>query len=188
MLKENGINAPIEGVPEQDKSLSVERRFGQDILTLMREGDEAEANATEAKATAAVKYKAAGLKLIEAKAQVKSFAAFLEEIGLSRARAYELIAVAQGKAAVEEVRKNTNERKKRHRTKVAARKSEIAVEVEPKVSVPERTTKPSSSEHMLAEFKVAVQTYVSKLNPDDLQKAIKYFTEYVAGCITPTRH
>ena len=95
--------------------------LGQEILGLIRAGDEAEAADEASTKTADEKYKAAGSKLIEAQKQEKNFEAFLAALkkqgGLSRSRAYELMSIARGETTLEEVRAKNRERKARQRRK-----------------------------------------------------------------------
>jgi hypothetical protein len=148
-------------------------RLGKNILARIAAGDKAKTKADE-------RYLSAGLQLIEAKSRVTNFEAFLAEHcnGLSHSRAYELIGIAGGRTTTEEVRAKTNERKKRHRTKTAAKSMTTAVKAS--VSVPERTpkkTQASVSQNALTEFKFAVDQWMSKMDAATKQKALDYATE-----------
>src|SRR5881394_2415454 len=67
--------------------------LGRDIVARIAAGDKSRAKAEEM-------YKSAGLELIDARARVPDFKAFLRDHceGLSRSRAYELIKIAGGKS------------------------------------------------------------------------------------------
>src|SRR5215472_3248827 len=74
--------------------------LGKEILARIEAGEKAKSKSDE-------HFKSAGLQLIEAKRRVSDFSAFLREHcnGLSRSRAYELIAIGEGK--IDEVRTKT---------------------------------------------------------------------------------
>jgi hypothetical protein len=86
--------------------------LGRDIVARIEAGDKSTDRADQL-------YKSAGLQLIEARSGVPDFSAFLRDHcnGLSRSRAYELIAIADGKA--EEVRSKNRSRDRRRRKKAA---------------------------------------------------------------------
>jgi hypothetical protein len=85
-------------------------------------------------------YKSAGIHIAEIKDKRPDDweAIVKDECGLGRSRAYELMAIADGRTTLEKVRASTNERKKIHRTK-------------PKESVPERIAEEQSADEMPTE-------------------------------------
>ena len=138
------------------------KELGLDIIARVKKGDKAKDHADHL-------YLSAGLQLIEAKRRTNNFSAFLRDHcgGLSRSRAHELIKIAEGKG--EEVQSKNRERDRRRRAKAA--------------SVREPRTPPvigSVSERALAEFKVAVDTWLAKMDDDAKRAAVEYVTERAA--------
>lgn len=91
--------------------------LGAMIVARIERGDMAVAKAED-------HYKAAGIHLLEAKARLKRpgeilWSAFLFSRckGLCQSRAYELMAIADGRTTLEEIRSKARERKARHDTK-----------------------------------------------------------------------
>ena len=156
-------------------------RLAQDISASIAAGDKAKEKSDQ-------HYKSAGLKLIEAKKQIKNFDAFLAKYGLGSTRAYELIAIAEGRTTVEEVRAKSNERKKRHRDKKAEAAAVPPVAspsvAAPPASVPERTA-PDKSAKALAEFKYAVDRYMPQMDAEAKQQAVAY-AEFHANATQPS--
>jgi hypothetical protein len=145
-------------------------KLGKEILARVEKGEKAQNKSDEM-------FISAGKYLIEAKGRVTNFPKFLADccVGLHKTRAYELIKIAKGKITPKEVRAKTNERKKRHRAKSATvvrsgtdTKSAPAVK-----AIPKHT----ASENALAQFRVAVDTWISKMDAATKQKALAYVTE-----------
>lgn len=163
-------------------------RLAQDISASIAAGDKAKEKSDQ-------HYKSAGLKLIEAKKQIKNFDAFLAKYGLGSTRAYELIAIAEGRTTVEEVRAKSNERKKRHRDKKAEAAAVPPVAspsvAAPPASVPERTAPDKSAKALaksakaLAEFKYAVDRYMPQMDAEAKQQAVAY-AEFHANATQPS--
>jgi hypothetical protein len=138
--------------------------LGKEILARIEAGEKAKSKSDE-------HFKSAGLQLIEAKGRVSDFSAFLREHcnGLSRSRAYELIAIGEGK--IDEVRTKTRQRTQRHRAETAKAKTVT-------VSATQRTPKQTSkSEWALREFKAAADSYMPSMDAKAKQQALAYVTE-----------
>jgi hypothetical protein len=87
--------------------------LAKEIKACIAAGDEAQTREKKAKAEATQRFIAAGKLLIQAQDRAPNFKSFLQEHGISRSRAYELIKIAGGE--VETVRAETAERKRRQR-------------------------------------------------------------------------
>src|SRR5262249_42373504 len=88
------------------------------VLTLVRRIKALIEKADRAADKAEQLYKAAGIHIKEIKEQCEDWETIVrEQCGLGRSRAYELMAIADGKMTLEKVRAETNERKKVHRAK-----------------------------------------------------------------------
>jgi hypothetical protein len=115
-------------------------------------------------------YRSAGLQLIEARSRVNDFSAFLRDHcpDLSRSRAYELIAIAEGKG--DEVRSKARGRDRRRREKAAgvrgSRTRGVSVR-KPEPAEPE-------AQKALAEFKVAVDIWFAKMDEANRRDAVAY--------------
>jgi hypothetical protein len=137
--------------------------LGRHIVARIEAGDKSAERATQM-------YISAGLKLIEAKRLVPNFKNFLRDHcnNLSRSRAYELIKIANGKS--EEVRSNNRTRDHRRREKAAGVR-------EPRTpSSPVKKPQPpkSQAQRALAEFKVAVDVWFSKMDDNAKREAVEY--------------
>ena len=103
-------NAPVtrDGALIPAQVLTLTRR----INALVEKGDRAAEKAEQF-------YKAAGIHIKEIKQrQPEHWETIVrDKCGLGRSRAYELMAIADGKTTLEKVRADTNERKKAHRAK-----------------------------------------------------------------------
>jgi hypothetical protein len=162
----------------------------------------AEQSATTAKAELVSRSKAVGLLLLEAKKLhpvVTDFEAFLKKVrGLGLSRAYECMSIAGGRTTVEEIRKATRDRVKKHRDKKklprtpepipisvtstrvtesaeASAERRKAENANPSSSPEERAVKLSADN--LSEFQVACRTYLPNLIEADLKKARVFFME-----------
>lgn len=95
--------------------------LGREIKASIDKGDKAAGKAEE-------HYLAAGLRMVEAKRRVEaergSFRAFLDQHGIGRSRAYEILAVAEGKKTFVGIRAKAAERQAKH-----AEQNRIAWEV-----------------------------------------------------------
>jgi hypothetical protein len=118
----------------------------------------------------------AGRQLMAAKFQGLNFTDFVRDRcnGLSRSRAYELIAIANGK--VDEVRANSNARKRRHRLaqRVAAAKDCVRSGTDTKSA--KRTLS------VFEEFKEAVDVLFPIMDADTCQRAKSYVKEWYEDC------
>jgi len=147
--------------------------LGQEIMARVEKGDTAKDRAEQL-------YISAGLQLIEARGRVPDFSAFLRNHckDLSRSRAYELIAIAEGKA--EELRSKNRVRDRRRREKAAGVR-------EPRTrSESVSTPRPPKSEAQkaLAEFKVAVDVWFAKMDDDAKREAVHYAIEKGPGAVS----
>src|ERR1700721_2246602 len=102
MLLESTTNTATESASQVFVSVPLET-LGRDIVARVVTGDKVKDKADQM-------YMSAGLQLIVARSRVHDFQAFLRDHcgGLSRSRAYELIAIAEGNA--EEVRSKNRTR------------------------------------------------------------------------------
>jgi len=164
----------------------------------VKEANEAQAAATTAQAAATTalaelvsRSKAVGLLLLKAKElhpKVKDFDAFLKRVdGLQRSRAYDLMRLAGGRTTDEELKKNARERKQKSR---AISKQKSLPGPAPKDSVTVTETAEASAERMkaqpaaaetaiatetaLANFRVACDIYLPKMNAAHRDEAIEY--------------
>src|SRR5262249_48555803 len=81
------------------------------VKALIEKGDKAAEKAEQF-------YKSAGIHIKEIKQQSEDWETIVrEQCGLGRSRAYELMAIADGRTTLEKVRASTNERQKVHKTK-----------------------------------------------------------------------
>jgi hypothetical protein len=137
--------------------------LGQEIVARIAAGDKSAERASQM-------YISAGLTLIEAKRLLPDFKAFLRDHcnGLSRSRAYELIEIASGKS--EEVRSKNRTRDRRRRDK-AARVREPRT---PSSSIKKPQPPNSQAQRALAEFKVAVDIWFSKMDDNAKREAVEY--------------
>jgi hypothetical protein len=118
-------------------------------------------------------YRAAGLQLIEARSRVADFSAFLRDHcnGLSRGRAYELIAIAEGKG--NDVRSKARARDRRRREKAAGVRGSRTRRVSVRKPEPAKT----EAQKALAEFKVAVDIWFGKMDDVTRRDAVDYAIE-----------
>jgi hypothetical protein len=135
--------------------LSIEE-LGKQIVVLVEAGDKAKSQSND-------RFTSAGLMLIEAKSRVPNFKAFLRDHcnGLSRSRAYELIDMTLGKR--EKVHAKTNERKQRYRARVRSGTDTKTASV-----------LPTSASGALAAFKVAVNTWLPKMDEATRHEALAF--------------
>jgi hypothetical protein len=157
-------------------------RLGREIVALHAAGDKSQKKADD-------KYLAVGLKLIEARKQTASevsFAAFLAEHcpTIGKSRAYELIRIAEGRTTQQQVSEENKKRKKRQRQRdrLAAERPRGPVSKtllpQAAASVTSRTpSQANSPEWALAEFKMAVNTYLPKMDAAGKEAALAYLTE-----------
>ena len=125
---EDGTHKETRRFPKEDDDEDENAEPSAQVLTLVRrikalieKGDRATEKAEQF-------YKSAGIHIKEIKEQSEDWETIIrEQCGLGRSRAYELMAIADGRTTLEKVRASTNDRKKVHRAK-----SDPA-------SVPERT-------------------------------------------------
>jgi hypothetical protein len=147
----------------QDVNLEL-AELGEEIAADIAAGDAAKEEAEH-------HYRCAGINLVGAKKQAANFEAFLHQHGISKSRAYELIAIAEGRSTPKDIREKANARKKRHRKKTAIAKPPV-----PKSSVPERTEQePPDAEWTWHQFKDAVD----KMDAATKQKALDSIIEKV---------
>jgi hypothetical protein len=148
--------------------LSIEQ-LGKQIAARVEAGEKAAAQAKD-------RFLSAGLMLVEAKSRVPDFSAFLRDHcnGLSRSRAYELIKIAGGD--VDEVRANTNERKRRYRARRAASAATTTVRSGTDAKSASAVTHNISAAAALAEFKFAANVWFPKMTDADLDAALAYAT------------
>ena len=146
-----------KGVPVTPEAL------GQDIVARIEAGDKSAERASQM-------HISAGLKLIEAKRLVPNFKNFLRNHckDLSRSRAYELIKIANGKS--EEVRSNNRARDRRRRDQAARVRGSRTRSRSAKKSPPPK----SQAQRALAEFKVAVDIWFSKMDDNAKREAVEY--------------
>ena len=144
-----------------DAALTLEA-LGRSIVARVERGDKAKDRADQM-------YRSAGLQLIEAKSRAPNFSAFLRDHcnGLSRSRAYELIAIAEGKA--EEVRSQNRERDRRRRAKAAGVR-------EPRT----HGAAMSDSEQALAKIKDVVDKCFPKMDYAAKQEAAAYVNDQLS--------
>jgi hypothetical protein len=125
--------------------------------------------------------KALGLLLLEGKKRhptVEDFRAFLKKTELSLSRAYELVALAEGRVTEQGLRKATRDRVKKHRAAKKLSEPALAPESEPiSVTSPDVTesaranksekqkaeSKAAISAKALAEFTFAAQTWLPRI-------------------------
>jgi hypothetical protein len=146
--------------------------LGQEIVTRIEAGDKSADRASQM-------YISAGLQLIEAKRLAPNFKKFLRDHcnDLSRSRAYELIKIANGKS--EEVQSSNRSRDRRRREKAAAVRGSRT----PNSSVKQQPAK-SQAQCALAEFKVAVDIWLSKMDDNARREAVEYVIA-TAGVMVP---
>ncbi len=137
--------------------------LGKQIVARVAAGDKSKDRADQL-------YRSAGLQLIEAKNRVPDFSAFLRDCynGLSRSRAYELIAIAQGKAA--EVREKNRTRDRRRREKMPRVREPRTSQSSSKAPQP----RASQAQKALTEFKVAVDIWFAKMDDEAKRAAVAY--------------
>ena len=174
------------------------------INAAVKTANVAEQSAATAQAELISRSKEVGLLLLEAKKlhpTVKDFDAFLKRIdGLKLSRAYDLMQLAGGRTTDEEIRKDTRDRVKKHRTKVppaptpkpeptpisvtstpvtesaeASAEMRKAENADLSLSAEEKAAKLSA--HNLSEFQVACRAYLPNLIETDLRKARVFFME-----------
>jgi hypothetical protein len=150
LSSQGGVPVPLEAL-------------GREIVARIEAGDKARSRADDM-------YKSAGLQLMEARGRVPDFSVFLRDHcdGLSRSRAYELIAIAEGKA--DEVRSKNRTRDRRRREKAARVREPRTQGVATKKPQPPK----SKAQWALAEFKVAVDTYFAKMDDEAKRAAFAY--------------
>jgi hypothetical protein len=143
--------------------------LGREIVARIEAGDKARGRADDM-------YKSAGLQLIEARARVPDFSVFLcdHRNGLSRSRAYELIAIAEGKA--DEVRLKNRTRDRRRREKAARVREPRTHGVSTKKPQPPK----SQAQWALAEFRVGVDTDFAKMDDEAKRAAFAYVKSKVS--------
>lgn len=152
--------------PQSGVSATPLERLGREIVARIEAGDKAKDRADQM-------YKSAGLQLIEARNRVPDFSAFLRDHcdGLGRSRAYELIAIADGRRTTEETRARSRTRAQRSRAnKATASATSRTRGVSTKKPQPPKT----KSQWALAEFKVAVNIYFAKMDEKTKREAIAY--------------
>ena len=144
--------------------------LGKQIVVLVEAGDKAKSQSND-------RFTNAGLMLIEAKSRVPNFKAFLRDHcnGLSRSRAYELIDMALGKR--ENVRAKTNERKQRYRARVRSGTDTKTASV-----------LPTSASGALAAFKVAVNTWLPKMDEATRHEALAFVNAWRPTPAPETSH
>lgn len=179
------------GVQDDDAALL------KKINDAVKAANDAEQKVTTAQADLVSHSKAVGLLLLEAKKlhpAVKDFEAFLKRAeGLKLSRAYDLMRLAGGRTTDEEIRKETRERVKKHRSKKLppgpAPKPEPSVTSTPVTETPEASAERRKAENAdlglsaeqkaakksargLAEFSAAAHTYLPLVTVEaDRQKA-----------------
>jgi hypothetical protein len=164
LFKEIQMNVHL--VP-QDVTLEL-AELGEEIVADIAAGDAEKEEAER-------HYRCAGLNLVEAKKQAPNFEVFLDQHGIGKSRAYELIAIAEGRTTAKDIREKANARKKRHRKKTATTKPPV-----PKVSVPERTEQePQDAEWTWRQFKGAVD----KMDAATKIKARDYISETIPNSV-----
>jgi hypothetical protein len=131
MTSQSSIVLPANSDPGTDLCYagSTIEQLGQEIMARIAAGEKAEARAKEksyeaetARRQAEDKYMSVGRMLIQARDYLKDHLAFQQFLqthcgGLSKTRAYEYVALAEGRTTVDVTRAKTNERKRRHREK-----------------------------------------------------------------------
>jgi hypothetical protein len=137
--------------------------LGQDIVAWIDAGDKNAERASQM-------YISAGLKLIEAKRLVPNFKKFLRNHcnDLSRSRAYELMKIANGES--EGVRSDNRARDRRRRDKAAGVREPRTHGFSVKKSQPPK----SQPQKALAQFKVAVNIWFSKMDDSTKREAVEY--------------
>ena len=137
--------------------------LGRDIVARIATGDAAKDRADQY-------YVSAGLQLIDARSRVPDFTAFLRDhcCGLSRSRAYELIAIAEGKA--EEVRSKNRTRDRRRRENMFRVRGSRTRGLSVKRPQPPM----SQAQRALAEFRVAVDIWFAKMDDGAKREAVAY--------------
>jgi hypothetical protein len=158
------------------------------LNTAVAAANEAEKTVTTAKAELVSRSKLVGMLLLEAKKlhpAVKEFKAFLKRVdGLELSRAYDLMRLAGGRTTDEELKKDTRERVKKHRTKKLPKPEPLELSVTlPDVTEIEASAERRKAENAdlnpnaeasaryLAEFTYACRTYLPKMAEADRQKA-----------------
>ena len=162
--------APTHLAPQDSFPVPLEA-LGRDIVAEIEAGDKARGRADEIVSRASTK---------EARARGPDFSVFLRDhcTGLSRSRAYELVAIAEGKA--EEVRSNNRTRDRRRREKAARVR-------EPRtcgISTRKPQAPKSQAQWALAEFRVAVDTYFAKMD-DEAKRAAFAYVKSKASVVSP---
>jgi hypothetical protein len=162
-------DVPAAEIPSQSGVSVPLDALGRDIVARIEAGDKARGRADDM-------YNSAGLQLIEARARVPDFSVFLRDHcnGLSRSRAYELIAIAEGKA--EEVRSKNRTRDRRRREKAARVREPRTRGVATKNPQPPK----SKAQWALAEFKVAADTYFRHMDDEAQRAAFAYVKSKVS--------
>jgi len=167
--------------------------------------NDAEKRAATAKDEHVSRSRAVGVLLLEAKKlhpAVKDFEAFLKGVdGLKLSRAYDLLRLAGGRTADEELRKDARERKQKSRDKKKKLPLPESKKPEPKRPEPVSVTDPDVTEtakagaekpekhkgetaatmsaRALAEFTFACQTYLPRMTAADRHKALQCVTDLV---------
>jgi hypothetical protein len=158
------VCAATESLSEGGVTVAPLERLGREIVARIEAGDKAKDRADQM-------YKSAGLQLIEARNRVPDFSAFLRDHcdSLSRSRAYELMAIAEGRTTTEETRAKSRARAQRSR----ANKASVSATSRTRgVSTKKPPPRMSQSQRALAEFKVAVHIYFAKMDDDAKREAV----------------
>jgi hypothetical protein len=151
--------------------------------------NEAQETASKARVELVSRSETVGLLLLEAKKlhpAVKDFEAFLKRVdGLKLSRAYDLMRLAGGRTTDEEIRRETRDRVKKHRSSKKLPRprpkpeplnvsvtSTPVTETDPEANAERR--KPENADYSarcLAEFTFACRQYLPKMTEADRQKA-----------------
>ena len=177
---EHSVNKQLADTPTSvpDPTPQLEQ-LGKEILARVESGNKARQKSED-------HYKAAGLRLLDAKKLAPDFDTFLTEHcdGLGRTRALELIAIAEGRTSNAEINAKANERKKRHR---ATKAETVRSGTDSQTTPPKQNSQPkkqSISEAALTEFKVACDIWFAKMDAADRKVALAYATEKATAVYT----
>jgi hypothetical protein len=143
-ILEDGTQQETRRFPKEDDDETPEP--SAQVLTLVRRIKALVEKADRAADKAEQFYKSAGIHIKEIKEQSEDWETIVrEQCGLGRSRAYELMAIADGKVTLEKVRADANERKKVHRTKSDG------------ASVPERTEPGPINQRVTGSAEVSIE-------------------------------
>ena len=129
-LDQRATDQPVtgDGVLISAKVMALTRR----IKVLIEKGDRAAEKAEQF-------YTSAGIHIKEIKGQSEDWESIVrDKCGVGRSRAYELMAIADGKTTLEKVRADTNERMKIHRAKSESVPERTTVTASPEISIEQR--------------------------------------------------